>query len=257
MRPRPDPPEETAAAPLMGGLVPIPDPTTLTNQLVARAVAGLREVLETRLDASDKAVTELNHTTDARVAAAVTQVKELYAEKFRLVEGSIEANRLAVADRIEANRLAVIDRFELLDRQTIKAAADVKSAVDAAFAAAAAGVSQQNEANFLASQKQELAFTKQIDQLAASVVQISKANDDKPNDLKDRLVAMEGRSSISDPNTTAALREMSQTIAALKQSNDQGSGAYRQRTDSNAWIFSAIAAVGVIAMIAIEMFRSH
>ena len=55
---------------------------------------------------------------------------------------------------------------------------------------------------------------------------------------------MEGRSSISDPNTTAALREMSQTIAALKQSNDQGSGAYRQHTNSNTWIFSAIAAAG-------------
>jgi hypothetical protein len=136
------------------------------------------------------------------------------------------------ADRLEANRLAVIDRFELLDRQTIKAAADVKSAVDAAFAAAAAGVSQQNEANFLASQKQELAFTKQIDQLAASVVQISKANDDKLNDLKDRLVAMEGRSSVIDPTTVAALRDQAQTIAVLKQSNDQASGVYRQRTDS-------------------------
>ena len=72
---------------------------------------------------------------------------------------------------LEATDSPFIDRFELVDRQTIKAAADVKSAVDAAFAAAAAGVSQQNEANFLASQKQELAFTKQIDQLTANVVQ--------------------------------------------------------------------------------------
>ena len=67
---------------------------------------------------------------------------------------------------------------------------------------------------------------------------------------------MEGRSSISDPNTTAAMREMSQTIAALKQSSDQGSGAYRQRTDSTTWIFSAIAAAGVVVMIAFEMFRT-
>ena len=81
--------------------------------------------------------------------------------------------------------------------------------------------------------------------------------DDKFGDLKDRIVVIESRSSVIDPTTVAALREQAQTIAVLKQSNDQGSGAYRQRTDSNTWIFSAIAAVGVIAMIAIEMFRSH
>jgi hypothetical protein len=42
----------------------------------------------------------------------------------------------------------------------------------------------------------------------------------------------------------------------LKQSNDQRSGAYRQRIDSNAWIFSAIAAAVAIAMIAMDMFRT-
>ena len=54
----------------------------------------------------------------------------------------------------------------------------------------------------------------------------------------------------------AALRDQAQTIAALKQSNDQGSGAYRQRTDSTAWIFSAIAAAVAIAVMAMEMFRT-
>jgi hypothetical protein len=133
------------------GLVPVPDPTTLTNQLVAQAVNALRDVIETRFAGSEALVNE----------------------KFR----------------------AIGERFELLDKQTIKAAADVKSAVDAAFAAAASGVSQQNQANFLASQKQEGAFTKQIDQLGVSVVQTSKAIDDKVSDLKDRIVAIEGRSS--------------------------------------------------------------
>jgi hypothetical protein len=161
----------------------VPDPTTLTNQLVERAVSAVREIIDTRFTG--------NHA--------------LYDERFR----------------------AISERFELLDKQTIKAAADVKSAVDAAFAAAASGVSQQNQANFLARQKQEAAFTKQIDQIAASVAQISKAiddklndlkktNDDKFGDLKDRIVAMEGRSSISNPNTAAALRDMASEISTLK-----------------------------------------
>jgi hypothetical protein len=162
----------TPTPPTQGGSVPVPDPTTLTNQLVSRAVTALREVIETRLSGNDA----------------------LHAERFH----------------------GIAERFELLEKQTIKAAADVKSAVDAAFAAAAAGVSQQNQANFLASQKQEVAFTKQIDQLSDNVRQISKANDDKLNDikktsddkigdLKDRIVAMEGRSSGSSQTVGFAI----------------------------------------------------
>jgi hypothetical protein len=46
-----------------------------------------------------------------------------------------------------------------------------------------------------AAQKQEAAFKKQIDQLTSNVQLISKASDDKLTDLKDRIVAMESRSS--------------------------------------------------------------
>ena len=280
-----DPDDSDSETSFMQRIVPIPDPTTLTNQLVERATSALREILETRLDASDKAVAELTRMTETRVAAAVTQVKELYAEKFRLVESAIETNRMAIIDRFELldkqmikaatdvksaddeRFRSIAERFEVLDKQTIKAAADVKSAVDAAFAAAASGVSQQNQANFLASQKQEAAFTKQIDQLADNVKQISKAigdqisdlkktNDDKFGDLKDRIVAMEGRSSVSDPNTAGALHDMANAISTLKQSRDEGSGGRQQKADSNAWIFSAIAAAVAIAMIAMEMFRT-
>ena len=80
--------------------------------------------------------------------------------------------------------------------------------MDAAFSAAGA-----------AAQKQEAAFTKQIDQLTSNVQLIAKASDDKLTDLKDRIVAMEGRSSISDPNTAAALQNMASAISSLKSSN--------------------------------------
>jgi hypothetical protein len=210
-------------------VTPVPDPTTLTNQLVERAVSAVREIIDTRFEG--------NHA--------------LYDERFR-----------AITERFA-------ERFELNEKQTIKAAADVKSAVDAAFAAAASGVSQQNQANFLASQKQEAAFTKQIDQLAASVAQLAKANDDKLNDLKktnddkfadlkDRIVAMEGRSSISDPNTAAALRDMASAISTLKASNDQNVGGRQQKADITTWIFSAIAAASALAFLVIDIFKpSH
>jgi len=221
------------------GLVPVPDPTTLTNELVRAAVTAAVDRIEARMDGTDK----------------------LQIEKFNAIE-----------QRIVANREGVEARFELLAQQTVKAASDVKSAVDAAFAAAASGVQQQNNANFLASQKQEAAFTKQIDQLAASVAQISRASDDKLNDLKktnddkfgdlkDRIVAMEGRSSISDPTTAAALRDMANAISALKSSSDQGTGRHEQGSASLALIFSLVAtalAAGVLIIDLVSlMTRGH
>ena len=212
------------------GLVPVPDPTTLTNELVRAAVTAAVDRIEARMDGTDK----------------------LQSEKF-----------IAIEQRIIANREAVDARFELLDKQTVKASSDVKSAVDAAFAAAKEAVSQQNLANQQASQKQEAAFTKQIDQLAASVAQISKANDDKLNDirktnddkindLKDRIVAMEGRSSISDPTTAAALRDMANAISALKSSSDQGSGRRVQGSETLAIIISIVAAMAAVGVVLVD-----
>jgi hypothetical protein len=201
------------------GSVPVPDPTTLTNELVHAAVTAAVERLEARMNGTDT----------------------LNIEKFSGIES----------------------RFKLEGEAKVKAAADVKSAVDAAFAAAKDGVTQQNQANFLASQKQEAAFTKQIDQLTAIVAQTAKANDDKLNDLKktnddkfndlkDRLVAMEGRTSISDPTTAAALRDMANSITALKSSSDVGSGRRVQGSESMALILSIVAAVAAVGIVIVD-----
>jgi hypothetical protein len=226
----PTSPHEAPKSPPNAGSVPVPDPTTLTNELVAAAVTAAVQRLEARMDGADK----------------------LQAEKFNALEA-----------RIVANREAVEDRFKLEGEAKVKAAADVKSAVDAAFAAAASGVAQQNQANFLASQKQENAFTKQIDQLAASVAQISKANDDKLSDLKktnddkfgdlkDRIVAMEGRSSISDPAMASAMRDMANVIGTLKTASDQGTGRNEQGSASIALMISIIAAVAAVGIVLVD-----
>jgi hypothetical protein len=118
--------------------------------------------------------------------------------------------------------------FRTLDPHRIRAGSDVK-----AFSAATESAAQSSQVKFLASQMQEAAFTKQIDQLASNASQITdkldnlrKVIDDKFNDLKDRVVAMEGRSIISDP-TTAALRDIASAISALRMSNDQNMGRER------------------------------
>jgi hypothetical protein len=251
----PDPPEGTAPLPAMAGIVPIPDPTTLTNQLVSRAILAAREILESKIEDIDNRLNRLEPMLFERLVTTMETNNALYSQKLLAVHSEIEALRLLKAhdlasmqSRVDGETATIThfydEKFRSLDAQTSKAVIDVRIAMDAAFAAASA-----------AAQMQEAAFTKQIDQLTSNVQLISKASDDKLIDLKDRIVAMESRSSVIDPTTVATLRDQAQTIAVLKQSNDQGSGAYRQRTDSNTWIFAAIAAAVAIAMMAMEMFR--
>src|SRR4249920_3377281 len=56
MRDNEDPRRYASSGGNLSGLVPIPDPTLLTTQLVDRALAAFREVMDTRLAALDKAV---------------------------------------------------------------------------------------------------------------------------------------------------------------------------------------------------------
>jgi len=119
--------------------------------------------------------------------------------------------------------------FRGLDPQRIRAGSDVK-----AFSAATESAARSSQAKFLASQMQGAAFTTQIDQLAFNASQVTdkldnlgKTIDDKFSDLKDRVVAIEGRFSISDPATAAALRELASAISALRTSNDQNVGRER------------------------------
>ena len=68
------------------------------------------------------------------------------------------------------------------DVERDKASKDVKSAVDAAFAAAKEAVGEQNKSNAAANSKMEASFAKQI-----------STSDDKIDDLKARLGSIEGR----------------------------------------------------------------
>ena len=142
------------------GLVPVPDPTTLTNELVSKAVESAVQRLEARLDGADK-------LTNERIKALI--------------------------ETVNVFKISINERFQLGDVQTEKAARDVKSAVDAAFAAAKEAVGEQNKSNALSIAKSEVATTKQIDQLTENLRLSVKTTDDKIGDLKDRILAMEAR----------------------------------------------------------------
>jgi hypothetical protein len=159
---------------------PVPDPTTLTNELVSKATSALRELLESEIQRQQ-------------------EKGEIYQEWFNTIPQTtaktaiLEEKIRALTEVVAVFKQTVNERFELGDVQTEKAARDVKSAVDAAFAAAKEAVGEQNKANSASITKSEVSFTKAVDQLSDTVKLNTKTTDDKIDDLKDRLVAMEGR----------------------------------------------------------------
>ena len=154
---------------------PDPDPTVLTTQQLQREVGLLREVIDTRLDAMDKAITLLQAYTDkspsiAVVDESVRQLEKLHSEKFK----------------------SVAQQFLERDTRTEQTSRDSKVAVDAALQAAKEAVGEQNKSNALAIAKSEAAFTKQIDQIGTLISTMSKGFDDKIDDIKERLTIRDG-----------------------------------------------------------------
>lgn len=154
--------------------MPIPDPTALTTKQLHREVATLREILETRMDGSDKLIGQLQNHMGERGGAIneeVNHLKELNNEKF---------------DSIDT-------RFKERDTRTDQSAKEIKSAVDAAFLSAEKVIGEANKAQSLAIGKSETATAKQIDQTGVTITNLITAFNDKIDDVKARVQNIENR----------------------------------------------------------------
>lgn len=189
-----------------------PDPTILTTQQTLRENAWLREVIETRVAAIDKAILLLQSFADRTPTTMDVQhqtlaLREVMMEKFSGIKTQLE------------------DR----DSQTEKAARDVKSAVDAALSAAKEAVGEQNKSNTLSIAKSEDGFTKQLDALNEMIKNTSKGVDDKISDIKDRITSIESKTSVSDPSTAIDVAALKASVSRLSSSSDtlngRGAGA--------------------------------
>jgi hypothetical protein len=155
------------------GSTPIPDPTALTTEALKREISALKELVETRLDAMDKAmelfsgnITRVPTDTDKQIG----HLKELVFEKFASVE----------------------TQFNERDVRSERESKDNKVAVDAALSAQKEAAGAQNQSNAVAIGKSESAFTKQIDQINTLITSSIKALDDKIDDLKERMARSDG-----------------------------------------------------------------
>ena len=169
---------------------PNPDPTVLTTQqlermkdvmlreimtsqqLVESKLVGVEHMFETRMDGVDKDIVQIQQRSErfqANLQIEVEHLKKLHQEKFD----------------------CIAIQFKERDTRTEQTSRDSKVALDAAFKAAKEAVGEQNKSNALAVAKSEATFTKQIDQIGVLVTSMGKGFDDKIDDIKGRLQAME------------------------------------------------------------------
>jgi len=165
---------------IMGGRSEKPDPTVLTTQQLERALIGLREILEARLDGNDRATGLIQKATDKLpeyIAEQIKQLERLHDEKFASVQ----------------------KQFQERDVRTEQSGKDAKTAVDAALQAAKEAVGKSQEASDRAVAKSETATVKQIDQIGVLFQTMTGAVGDKIDDLKTRVLTVESRNAGSLP----------------------------------------------------------
>lgn len=118
-----------------GGLVPIPDPTKLTLEVVALAKKEIEKLFDTKISSLDSDVD--------RIEKVISEISGAEADKREQLKTLIDQKFVGVATEFTMRDIALA----------------------AAFKAAEAIMQQQNASNTLAAEKLAVAFTKQIDNL--------------------------------------------------------------------------------------------
>lgn len=192
---QPSPPEDQRDRTPSSGNIPVPDPTVMTTQLVDRALAAYRDVVDVRLSGMDRAIALSASNASDTHRQAETMITHFRDDRDREVHALREILTASVGNvsDVTGEKFNAVDtRFQERDTRTQQAADESRISLDAALAAAKEAVSEQNKANTEAIRKSELATQKQIDALVALMATANKAADDKISDLKERLDRAEG-----------------------------------------------------------------
>jgi hypothetical protein len=181
--------------------IPVPDPSVLTTEHLRREVAGLRELIESKLTAAsaetashvrsleaipgkiDAAIRALRELEDIRVAALVERFTDAdlrYKERF-------DAADLRYQQRYDASDKALAAAGQAAQAGINAALAAAKEAVQAASVSAEKAVAAQNESNAAAILKSEVSVTKQIDSIMTLLASSSKTLDEKVAAINSRL----------------------------------------------------------------------
>ena len=144
------------------GLLPVPDPTTLTTEQLRREITALREILETRFAGLEKVLALAQAHLDTQHAAIITGV----SSTERLIDAKLNAQREVANERF--------------------------SAIEMQFQAQKEAAVAQNDSNAIAIGKSEAAFSKQLDQHGVLLQTMEQSVIDKITDIRSRLDRGEG-----------------------------------------------------------------
>lgn len=193
-RPQPQLPLDNGALRYNPSDVSGQDPSALTTQQLLRENFWLRELLESRINGIEERIEGGNKAV---------QLLQAFADRTPTtmdVQNDVKGLREVVFVKLDGVKTQLEERDTQIDRvarevkeATEKNSRDVKSAVDAAFAASKEVVSEQNKSYALSNAKSEAAFTKQIDAIGEVIKTTNKGVDDKINDIKDRITSIESR----------------------------------------------------------------
>jgi hypothetical protein len=257
---------------------PVPDPTVLTTQLVDRAIGAFREVVETRLQAIDRAtelvakdVVSATAETDLAAQRMQAHTTEDILKLRELIEANLETisariNGMDTATRLLADSVAKfpsdVDRAvqsatELILSQLrgVEGVSQEKFtgiqgtfesnalALTAALAAQKEAAAEQNKSNTLAITKSESATKETIAANAAQNAAATTALQTTLTDIKDRVVRLEAKA--------VNIRESAgdvQAVSTFDQTN-RIAGTMGTRMTINTVIAAVSAMVAVVAVV--------
>ena len=197
----PDQPGAMSVSPTRGDTRPIPDPTVLTTQQLYREVASLREVISTRLDAMDRAITLLQATanrspTPGEIDLDLKNFKVLVDQKFMTVNEKFDRILAQALERfatVDVKFEGVDGKFKERDTRSERESRDNKVAVDAAFAAQKEAASEQNKSNTLAISKSEAATSETLNKQADLFKSTTDALAGRIEDAKELVSRIDSR----------------------------------------------------------------
>lgn len=253
------------------GVVPNPDPSLITAEAIDRRVENAEKVIGARIDGMEKAVnvfqadltrvpTQLDRAVEglhdilnARREGSIAVLEQRLSGMDRAIElfqkftdkqpDFVREQVLHLRELHEAGFESVKTQFMLLKQATEQLDLANKTAIAAALQAQKESAGETQKSSQAAIAKSENSTAEAIKALTStfnsSIADVRRQADE----LKSRLDRGEGRTSVSDPETTVALRLLSDKMSELTRTHDQNTRVEKTSTDNSARTVSFIAIV--------------
>jgi hypothetical protein len=166
-----------------------PDPSLLTTEALRREIGNLKDQIDVRLSAADTAIKLIQSATDTSRRETTDGVERASQQLHDLIIAKLD-----ILAKVTSQRFSSIEtQFMERDKRTEQLSLADKTAIAAALQAQKEAAGAQNESNAASVTKQEVAFTKLLDQNQALFQTSMSALTTQLNDLKSRLDKGEGQ----------------------------------------------------------------